>query len=63
MLRVHSPLPEDVERLIHDTIGCCIRVPHHQQILSYMRVAHLRAGLLVNFNVAILPDGLSRKIL
>ena len=36
---------------------------HHQQILSYMRVAHLRAGLLVNFNVAILPDGLSRKVL
>ena len=36
---------------------------HHQQILSYMRVARLRAGLLVNFNVAILPDGLSRKIL
>ena len=36
---------------------------HHQQILSYMRVARLRAGLLVNFNVAILPDGLTRKIL
>jgi GxxExxY protein len=36
---------------------------HHQQILNYMRIAHLRAGLLVNFNVAILPDGLSRKIL
>jgi GxxExxY protein len=131
MLRVHSPLSDDVERLIHDTIGCCIRVHrelgpglieriyvgalyaelkatglpferekrysviyrgqvvsdqyldlvvgnqavievksvgdlapiHHQQILNYMRIAHLRAGLLVNFNVAILPDGLSRKIL
>ena len=26
---------------------------HHQQILNYMRIARLRAGLLVNFNVAI----------
>jgi GxxExxY protein len=120
-----------VERLIHDTIGCCIRVHrelgpglferiytgalcielkmagiplerekrysvsyrgnlvseqyvdivvgnqvvlevksvddlapiHHKQILNYMRIARLRAGLLVNFNVALLPDGLSRKIL
>ena len=36
---------------------------HHEQILNYMRVARLRAGLLVNFNVKILPDGLSRKVL
>jgi|SRR5262245_4655846 len=36
---------------------------HHKQILNYMRIASLRAGLLVNFNVAILPDGLSRKVL
>jgi GxxExxY protein len=131
MLRVRSPLSDDVEQLIHVTIGCCIRVHrdlgpglferiyvgalcvelkatgipfecekrypvtyrgqllsdqyvdlvvasqivlevkavedlspvHHKQILNYMRIARLRAGLLVNFNVAILPDGLSRKIL
>jgi GxxExxY protein len=131
MLRIQSPLTDDPERMIHDTIGCCIRVHrelgpglfervyagalclelkaasipferekrysvtyrgeivadqlldlvvgerlvlelksvedlapiHHQQILSYMRVARIRAGLLVNFNVAILPDGLSRKVL
>jgi hypothetical protein len=25
--------------------------------------ARLRAGLLLNFNVAILPDGMSRKVL
>ena len=36
---------------------------HHKQLLSYMRVSGLRAGLLVNFNVAILPDGLTRKVL
>ena len=26
MLRVQSPLSDDVEQLIHGTIGCCIRV-------------------------------------
>ena len=36
---------------------------HHAQILNYMRVARLRAGLLMNFNVVVLPDGMSRKIL
>ena len=131
MLKVSSPLTEDVEQLMHDTIGCCINVHralgpglfertycralcielgaagiaferekryevtyrgeligahsvdfvvgrrivleaksvehfasiHHRQILNYMRVAGLPAGLLINFNVPILPDGLSRKVL
>jgi GxxExxY protein len=131
MLRARSPLSDEVEQLIRDTIGCCIRVHrelgpglferlysramclelaataipferekrvpvqyhgevlayqvldlvvggavvleiksveqlasiHHKQILNYMRIAGLRAGLLINFNVAILPDGLCRKIL
>ena len=130
MLTVHSPLPPETEKLIHDTIGCCIAVHralgpglleviyaraigleltaagiaserekaypvsyrgellceqrldfvvertlvleiksvdvlapvHHAQLLSYMRVSQLRAGLLMNFNVAVLRDGLVRKI-
>jgi GxxExxY protein len=130
MLRVPSPLPDDLERLVHDTIGCCITVHrtlgpglletiysraislelkaaaiafereksfpvmyrgellceqrldfvggaivleiksvehlaslHESQLLNYMRVAQLRVGLLMNFNVAVLRDGLKRKIL
>ena len=131
MLKVSSPLTDEVEQLMHETIGCGIRVHrelgpglferiysralcleltaagitferekryqvryrgellseqfldfvvghqvvleiksvdqfapiHHKQILNYMRVAGLRAGLLMNFNVAILPDGISRKVL
>lgn len=130
-LKVPSPLTDEVERLMHDVIGCCIAVHralgaglseriysqamsleltasgiaferekrfevryrgqllgaqcldfvvgsqivleikaveqlapiHHKQILNYMRVSGLHAGLLSNFNVAIMPDGLSRKIL
>jgi GxxExxY protein len=131
MLRVPSPLPDDLEELVHDTIGCCIAVHreigpglletiysraicveltaagigferektypvmyrgellceqrldfvvggevvleiksveqlmslHHSQLLSYMRIARLRVGLLMNFNVAVLRDGLQRKVL
>jgi GxxExxY protein len=131
MLKMPSPLSDDVEMLVHDTIGCCIAVHrelgpgllestyrsavglelaaagisferekaypviyrgqqlcehrldfvvrgevileiksverlvpvHHSQLLNYMRVAHLRAGLLMNFNVAVLRDGMCRKVL
>ena len=36
---------------------------HHAQLLSYLRVARLRVGLLLNFNVAVLKEGLVRKVL
>jgi GxxExxY protein len=130
MLNIPSPLSDEIEKLMHDTIGCCIAVHrtlgpglaekiylralglelsaagisferekrfdivyrgqvmgvvrvdlivggqvvvevksieqllsvHHKQILNYMRVARLRAGLLLNFNVGILPDGMHRKV-
>jgi GxxExxY protein len=130
-MKIPSPLSDVVERLVHDTIGCCVTVHrelgpgllentycravclelaaadirferektypvvyrgqqlcehrlgfvvggeivleiksvehlarlHHSQLLNYMRVAHLRAGLLMNFNVAVLRDGLCRKVL
>ena len=131
MLRIPSPLSDEVEHLMHETIGCCIRVHrelgpglferiysralcielkatgvaferekryqiryrgellsdqyvdfvvgsqivveiksvdqfapiHHKQILNYMRVAGVRAGLLMNVNVGALVDGISRKVL
>jgi GxxExxY protein len=131
MLHVQSTLPEDLEQLIHHTIGCCITVHralgpgllemiysravaielgaagidfereriypviyrgtllceqrldfivggrivveiksvehlttlHDAQLLNYMRVARVRAGLLMNFNVPVLRDGLKRRVL
>ena len=36
---------------------------HAAQLLSYLRVAKLSAGLLMNFNVPILQDGLRRIVL
>jgi len=131
MLRVPSQLPNDLEDLIHRTIGCCIAVHralgpglleniysrgicleleatkirfeaekqipvwyrgqllcyqrldlvvaeqivieikaverlnpvHRAQLLSYLRVSNLRVGLLMNFNVPVLQDGLKRIVL
>ena len=36
---------------------------HVAQVLTYLRVADVRLGLLVNFNVSILKDGIRRVIL
>jgi GxxExxY protein len=36
---------------------------HHAQVLSYLRVSRMPVGLLINFNVAVLPDGLKRIVL
>ncbi len=33
---------------------------HHAQMLSYLRHTGLRVGLILNFNTAILPDGIKR---
>ena len=36
---------------------------YHAQILNYMRLSKLRAGLLMNFNIPVLKDGLKRFVL
>ena len=36
---------------------------HHAQLLSYLRISKLRVGLLINFNTAVLQDGLKRVVL
>lgn len=38
MLKIQSPLSDDVERLIHDTIGCCIRVHRELGPGSFERI-------------------------
>jgi GxxExxY protein len=131
MLKVQSPLSDEVELLVTKTIGCCVSVHkelgpgllenvyaravrielslseipfeseyvvpisyrgvflchqridlvvagqivvelksierlaavHRAQVLNYLRAAHLRIGLLVNFNVPVIQDGLRRFIL
>jgi GxxExxY protein len=36
---------------------------HEAQILTYMKLANLKAGLLINFNVPILKQGIKRFVL
>ena len=35
---------------------------HEVQLLTYMKLANIHMGLLINFNVPILKDGIKRKI-
>ena len=35
---------------------------HRAQVISYLRILHLRLGLLLNFNVPILSDGIQRVV-
>jgi GxxExxY protein len=36
---------------------------HEAQLLTYLRLGGWKVGLLINFNVAVLKDGIRRKIL
>lgn len=36
---------------------------HEAQLLSYMRLGGWRVGLLINFHVAVLKDGIRRRVL
>lgn len=36
---------------------------HHAQLLTYMKLSGLRLGFLLNFNVSLMKDGITRKIL
>lgn len=35
---------------------------HEAQLLTYLRLTRLRVGLLVNFNVRVLRDGIRRRV-
>lgn len=36
---------------------------HEAQLLSYLRLMGLRTGLLINFHVTVLKDGIKRRVL
>ena len=39
-----------------------IKAVHKKQLLTYLRLANKPLGLLINFNVAVLKDGISRIV-
>ena len=36
---------------------------HEAQVLTYLRLASVKVGLLINFNVPVLKDGIKRFVL
>jgi GxxExxY protein len=36
---------------------------HEAQLLTYLRLSHRRLGLLINFNVVLLRNGIKRMVL
>lgn len=36
---------------------------HHAQLLTYMKLANIKTGILINFNVTKLKDGMKRFVL
>ncbi len=36
---------------------------HEAQLLTYMRLTGIRVGLLINFNVPVVKDGIYRRVL
>ena len=64
---------EKTDALAHAVIGACLVVElkavqalapiHTAQVLSYLKATSLTLGLLVNFNVALLKDGIRRIVL
>jgi GxxExxY protein len=36
---------------------------HEAQLLTYLRLSRIRVGLLINFNVPLLPRGIIRRVL
>lgn len=41
----------------------CFNPVHEAQILTYMKFAHKKVGLLINFNVTLLKNGIKRYVL
>lgn len=58
-----------LDLLVEDTIVVelksveTIALVHEATILTYLRLSHHRIGLLINFNVAILKEGVRRYII
>ena len=57
-----------VDLLVADTVIVEVKsvqaiLPVHEaQLMAYLRLSHKRVGLLINFNVADLKEGIRRKI-
>ena len=53
-----------VEGCVIVELKACERIKsiHEAQLLTYLKLAGIRHGLLINFNVAVLKDGVKRMV-
>ena len=53
-----------VEGRIIVELKSCERIEpiHHAQLLTYLRLSNLKLGLLLNFNVPVMKDGINRIV-
>ncbi len=69
LLKAESREPDqELDRLAHEVIGAAIEVhrqlgPGPAQVISYLRITGHRLGLVINFNVSLLRDGIKRIVL
>lgn len=40
----------------------CIAPVHYKQVTTYLKLANIKLGLLINFNVALIKDGIQRIV-
>ena len=48
------------EYILQVTCACELEIP--KQLLTYLRIAGLKLGLLINFNEKLIKDGISRIV-
>jgi GxxExxY protein len=52
---------EDVVIVELKTVECLLPI-HEAQLLTYLKMKNLRVGLLINFNIPVLKDGIKRMV-
>ena len=56
-------MPSPKERVIVEIKSVEVLAPaHKKQLLTYLKLADKRLGLLINFNAALIKDGITRIV-
>ena len=65
---VHLDCGYRIDLIVEDTVLLELKAVekllpiHEAQLLTYLKLAKLKVGLLINFNVALLKDGIIRRV-
>jgi GxxExxY protein len=56
------PVPVDAESAASKAVEGLLPI-HQAQLLTYLKLTGIRLGILINFNTALLKDGIKRVVL